>query len=465
MSLLRSGFALAIFLSTTHCFAAGSGEPPNIVFIMVDDMGAADLSSYGSKVLETPRIDSLATDGMKFTQAYSGAPVCAPARCTLMTGYHNGHTSVRDNADGGVPLLEEDITIAELLHKADYVVGGFGKWGQGDIGTTGAAERQGFDEFVGYYNQRHAHSYFPRYLIDTGEKLPLSNPHRINGDREGVDPIDEKLNVRRQFAQDVIFDRTLKFIRKHADERFFCYVPWTPPHGSFQLPKNDPHWLKFKDKRWSLKARGHAAFCEMMDEQTGAVLDLLDELGLAENTIVFFTSDNGASKRFEGELDSSGHFRANKGEVYEGGIRVPLLVRWPGHIAAGSNSDLPTYFPDVMPTLCELAGIADAPPQNIDGISIVPTLVGQTDRQEKHEHMYWELKQERALRKGQWKVVRDGADAPLELFNLEDDPSEAKNLAELHPELAARLDEKMKNARVPARPQIGPEYPEGKRWR
>lgn len=471
---------------STVLTAAGLGIPPslfaqtnkpNIIYIIVDDMGWADLSCYGQKAYSTPNIDRMAAEGIKFTNAYSGCTVCAPARSTLMTGYHMGHTSVRGNT-GGIPLRASDVTVAQVLKKAGYQCGGFGKWGLGDLDTDGVPEKHGFDEFFGYYHQIHAHYYYPEYLIDTGEKVPLpgnknfyekfkKNEVGMPSETEGKDP---------QFTHKLIFDRMKKFIKKNKDKPFFCYAPWTPPHARYEMPKDDPAWQAVKDKPWPNNAKGHAAFNMMVDRHVGEVLELLDELGFEDNTIVFFVSDNGASHRFDGTLNSCGPLTGNKRSMHEGGIRVPMLVRWPGKIKPGQVSELPTYFPDFMATAAELAGVQTHVPVDTDGMSIVPELLGNTDKQKEHNYMYWEWpkynwgKNEyhgmmQAVRHGKWKILRHDEKQPWELYNLENDLSEKNNLAKEHPDIVKKLDQWAKKNRTDPRPQHEPKKPKGKRYR
>ena len=436
---------------------ASEAKPPNFLFIIVDDLGYADLGCYGSKAIATPRIDAMANEGMRFTQAYSGCTVCAPARCTLMTGYHMGHAAVRGNS-GGIPLPADAVTVASLLKKAGYATGGFGKWGIGDLDTEGVPEKHGFDEFFGYYHQIHAHDYYPEYLIRNGEKVPQP------GNAEGG---------KKDYSHYAIADAMTDFIRRNHDRPFFCYAPWTPPHGDYVIPEDDPGWQTYKDKPWSRNARVVAAMTDLIDRNVGQVLDLLDELGIADNTVVFLCSDNGASYRFEEELDSSGPLRGRKRDMYEGGIRVPLIARWPGHIAAGAECTLPCYFPDVMPTLCALADI-DAP-SDIDGISVVPALLHDGD-QEVDRHLYWEWptydwkKREytgliQAVRHGDWKLVHQGESESGELYNLASDPGEEHDLAETHPERVEALRTWIAGNRVVMAPQIEPEMPPGQRFR
>jgi len=407
----------AAFVGAADAPAGGAGRP-NIVFIMVDDMGYADLGCYGSKAVQTPNLDKMAAEGLRFTDCYAGDTVCAPSRSTLMTGLHKGHTPVRGNS-GGIPLLPDDVTVAEVLKRAGYATGAFGKWGLGNQGHDGAAERQGFDVFYGYYNQWHAHSYYTNLF---------RNSQIANADRG--------------YTHYAIFKETLQFLRDaaKAGKPFFCYCPWTPPHASFVIPPEDPAVALYKDKPWPNDAKAIAAMDSMVDRNVGEVLALLKELGLDENTIVFFTSDNGAAKRLEGVLDSCGKMRGFKRSMYEGGIRVPMIVRWPGHVKPGRTSDLPWYFPDVMPTLAELAGAAAYVPKGIDGISVAPTLLG-TGEQKTHEFLYWAQGSttpgKQAVRMGKWKAV--GSKDGVELYDLTADIGEQHDVAGEHPDVARKM--------------------------
>jgi len=416
-----------------------AGEPvsnkPNIIFIMLDDFGYRNLGCYGSKTIQTPHIDKMCAEGVKFTDCYSGDSVCAPARSTLMTGYHIGHAPIRGN-DGGTPLAPGNVTVAGVLKEAGYVTGGFGKWGLGNDGTHGAAEKHGFDTFFGYYNQGHAHDYYTSHLFRNSERVELEGPEH-NVISYG------KLEKRTgQYSHYAIFDETIKFIKEHAGsgKPFFCYCPWTPPHSRYDIPEDDPAWALYKDKPWKPdKAKVVAAMDTMVDRQVGEILALLKELKIDDNTIVFFTSDNGASRAYPGLLDSSGELKGIKGAMYEGGIRVPMVVRWPGKIKAGSESDLPWYFPDVMATLAALAGVSNAVPEDTDGISVVPTLLGKGE-QKKHDYLYWR----KAIRMGKWKGV--GTPGELALYDLSKDRGEEDNLASKHPEIVARLTRFMEEA-------------------
>ena len=417
--------SLAMALPMKAPAAQAADRKPNIIFIMVDDMGYHDLGCFGSKTILTPRIDRMCREGMKFTDCYSGDTVCAPARSTLMTGYHKGHTPVRGNS-GGIPLLPEDVTVAEVLKKGGYATGGFGKWGLGNQGKDGAAEKQGFDLFFGYYNQWHAHTYYT-HLFRNSVKVEL------NG----------------RYTHHAIYDETIAFIKANKDRPFFCYCPWTPPHAAYQIPEDEPAWALYKDKPWKKPAQVAAAMDSMMDRQVGEIIDLLKKLRLDGNTIVFFTSDNGAAQRFDGVHNSCGKMKGRKRSMNEGGIRVPMVVRWPGKIKAGTVSDLPWYFPDVMPTLAELAGVSAEVPKGIDGISIVPTLLAK-GTQKKHEYLFW-YSGARAARMGKWKAI--GSRGKVRLYDLEKDISESNDLAAKHPDIAKKMGEIMEKAVTPPRSQ------------
>jgi arylsulfatase A-like enzyme len=461
----RSAAGLAGLKSS--CRRAPPGRPPNIILIMADDLGYGDLGCYGQKRIRTPNIDRMAAEGMRFRNAYAGCTVCAPSRSVLMTGLHMGHTSVRSNP-GGVPLLAEDITVAELLQQAGYRTGCFGKWGLGDAGTDGVPWKQGFDEFFGYLHQVHAHYYYPSFLFHNGERFPLE------GNAEGK---------RMTYSHDVIASRALDFIRQSKDGPFFCYVPFTIPHLELLVPEDSmaeyrglfPEPKPFRDPNHHYAPQdeprtAYAAMITRMDRDVGRILALLDELDIASQTVVFFTSDNGAATPLWNDdfFESTGGLRGHKQNFYEGGIRAPLLARWPGRIAPGSVSDHLCGFWDFLPTALELAGTPIPP--HADGFSIVPTLLGRPSRQKQHEFLYWELPRydaptgtffdeipRQAVRMGPWKAVRPKPGGPLELYNLQSDPAEARDVAGEHPEVMARIEEFLKRARYEPRPQKQPQ--------
>ncbi len=460
-------------------FVASSWAQPNIIFVMADDLGYADLSCYGQKAFRTPNLDLMAAEGMRFTQAYSGCTVCAPARSTLMTGQHMGHTSVRSNT-GGVPLLDGDVTVAEVLKRSGYATGGFGKWGLGDLGTDGVPEKQGFDRFFGYYHQIHAHTYYPDYLIDTGKKVSLPGNQGFRKSHPGQSGLpDLNQGQPAQFAHSLIKQAMFEWIRANKDKPLFCYAPWTLPHANFEMPASHPAWQAVKDRPWSDKAKGHAAFTLMLDRDMGELFALLRELQIDDNTVVFFCSDNGPDDRYEGDLDSAAPCRGFKRSLYEGGIRVPLIVRWPGVIRPAQNCPLPVYFPDILPTLVELAGVQAGLPSNLDGVSFVPALCNRPKLQILHDALYWEHtavqsarggivepgSTAQAVRMGKWKGIRNHRDAAIELYDLGVDPGETNNLAGSFPDLIQEMTRVFQDFRTDPRPQPEPEMPEGQQFR
>ena len=435
----RHGLAVALGLLLFPTLQAEERTLPNIVFILSDELAYYEVSYMGHPQLQTPRIDRMATEGIRFTHALAGAPVCAPLRCTLMTGKHTGHASVRAN-DGGTPLRSEEVTIAALLRSQGYATGGFGKWGCGGRGSTGVPERHGFDVFFGYYDQVHAHSFYPPYLIRNSEEVPLEGNR---GGRSG-----------QTYSHYCIMDEALRFIRDHQDQPFFCYLPITPPHGMYDIPVEDPAYQTFRDRDWPGEAKRYAAMVKMVDRNVGEVLDLLAELGLEENTLVIFSGDNGGQDRFKTPTHPRGFFspnidprtgtgwRGGKGNLYEGGLRIPAVARWPGKIAAGRVSHLIWYQPDILPTLAELAGAAI--PEDVDGLSILPELLGEKvmgRQQQQHPHLYWEFRGQTAVRWGPWKAIRPGPQRAWELYQLDQDPSESNDLAAAHPQRLAQAAE------------------------
>ena len=438
-------------------------DRPNIVFIIVDDLGPFDLGCYGGNKhkIKTPNIDRMAAEGMRFTQAYSGCTVCAPARSTLMTGKHMGHTTVRGNT-GGISLNADDVTVAQVLKQRGYATGGFGKWGIADVRTEGVPEKHGFDVFFGYYHQVHAHDYWTDYLWRNSEKV------RMTG----------QVGSMERYTHNRILDETINFIKQNHDRPFFCYCPWAPPHGSYQIPDDEPALAEFKDKPWPEKKKIHAAMIRMIDRHTGRILDLIKDLGIDDNTFVFFCSDNGGYRGPDNFFDSNRHFRGEKTTLYEGGLRIPLIARAPGRIKPHTTSDLQCYFPDVMPTLAELAHAMQYLPDDIDGISMAPTLLGDGRKQDKHKYLYWEYPKYNwgkhkyvpggpmvAVRMGNSKAVRDTFNGQFELYDLAADISEKNNVADKHPDVIGKMEAIAKEAHVDMQPQIEPEMPAGKYFR
>ncbi|MCL4694750.1 MAG: arylsulfatase [Candidatus Hydrogenedentes bacterium] len=454
-----------------QAFAQDAAQRPNIIFIMADDLGYGHLGCYGQEHIRTPNIDRLAKEGLRFTQAYAGAPLCAPSRSVLMTGYHSGHTPVRGNA-GGIAMPDGYVTTAEVLKTAGYRTGLFGKWGLGDADTEGVPNRQGFDEFLGYLHQKHAHFYYTDYLWHNEEPYPL--PGNTQGKKE-------------QYTHDVILEKSLEFIRANRENPFFCYLSLTIPHHEWTVPEdsldeyadafdeNPPRFKWRQGYAFPDKPKANmAAMITRMDDGVGKVMDLLQELDIDDNTLVIFTSDNGADRYSVAEpefFEANGPLREYKGTLYEGGIRIPAIARWPKHIAAGTESAHPWYFCDVMPTFAELAGAGEAVPGGIDGKSIVPALVGADAagrEQDEHAFMYWELwgdKIQSAGRMGKWKGIYSGTDADFELYDLETDVSEQHNVAEAHPEIAAKMKSLLLLHHKDPPPQTEPNAPDGRQHR
>ena len=414
-------------LMAAFAVPAQSAEKPNLVYVLADDLGYGDLGCYGQKDIKTPNVDRLAAEGMRFTQHYAGSSVCAPSRCVLMTGLHTGHCYVRNNRslpfEGNVPIPADSQTVAKLLVKAGYATACIGKWGLGYPGSEGDPNRQGFDHFFGYNCQRQAHSYYPEHLWRNQEKVILE------GNRGGRET---------QYSHDLLTAEAIEFLREHHRGPFFLYLPYTIPHTKFQVPELG----EYADEDWDEDQKIQAAMITRMDRDVGRIMELLKELRIDEKTLVMFTSDNGphGSGGTLEKFRAAGPLRAKKGSFYEGGIRVPLVARWPGKIAPGTTSDHVCAFQDMLPTFAELAGVAVAQP--IDGISIVPTLLGK-GTQPKHEHLYWERADARALRLGDFKAVQPNAlknpDGPIQLFHLKDDLGEQHDLAGERPELVAKI--------------------------
>ena len=441
------------------------GLKPNIVYILADDLGYGDLGCYGQKNFATPNLDKMAEGGMLFTQHYSGATVCAPSRSSLMTGQHTGHTPIRGNKEwqpeGQWPLKAEAFTVAEMLKQAGYVTGAFGKWGLGFTGTEGDPNLQGFDEFYGYNCQRLAHNYYPGHLWDNRQKVEIPEN---SGDKFEV------------YAPHLIHERALQFIEKNKDKPFFLYYPNVIPHAELLLPEQnlaefrgkflpekefkgaEPGDAGFREGPYGTQPESHAAFAAMvtlLDKQVGDVLAKLKELGLEKNTLVILTSDNGPHQEGGADpdyFDSNGPLKGYKRDLYEGGIRVPMIAFWEGKIVAGSKSDHVSAFWDVMPTVAELADLQT--PENIDGISFLPTLWGKGD-QKQHDYLYWEFHERggrKALRKGDWKLVQYEVFNPektsTELYNLADDVGEENNVAAENPEVVKELLTLINSARI-----------------
>ncbi len=452
--------------STEEKVAEKTTAKPNIIYIIADDLGYGDLSIYGQEKFQTPNIDQLAKEGMLFTQHYAGNTVCAPSRSVLMTGLHTGHTPIRGNKEvqpeGQHPLPDTVFTMPKMLQQAGYVTGAFGKWGLGFPGSEGDPMNQGFDEFFGYNCQRLGHHYYPYHLWHNDQKIMLE---ANEGKEKGT------------YAPSMIQEKALEFIENNKDTSFFLFIPTIIPHAELAAPEQymEKYRGKFPPEKayegvddgpnyrngpYESQSETHAAFAAMvnvLDDQVGEIMAKLKALGIDENTLVIFTSDNGPHKEGGADpdyFDSNGPLKGYKRDLYEGGIRVPMIARWPGKITAGSTTDHVSAFWDVMPTVAAITGTSV--PKNIDGISFLPTLTGE-GTQPNHDYLYWEFHEKGgriAARKGKWKAVRydvlENPDGPLELYDLSQDVGETNNIAAQHPEIVQEMDSILHTARTPS---------------
>lgn len=455
-------FSFLIGLSLLFHIGYSQSQKPNIIFIMADDMGYGEIEPYGQKLIKTPNLNRMAKEGMVFTNHYAGTTVCAPSRCALITGLHTGHTEVRGNlqrkdGSGQFPISDEAVTVAELLKSAGYTTGLIGKWGLGDVDTSGDPTKQGFDFFYGYTDQVLAHNHFPEYLLRNREKEYLNNTVKYldaSSWHKGLGSISVKRN---SFADELFTREALKFITDNRSRNFFLYLSYIIPHANDEASKGDqyevPSQREYESAPWSKDERDYAASIAYLDEYVGKLLTHLGTLGLDKNTLVIFTSDNGP-RVDQMRFNSAGPFRGYKRDLYEGGIRVPFIAWWPGHIKQQSISDHVSTFWDFMPTACALAQVKQ--PYTSDGISYLPTLLGQ-GAQQKHEYVYFEFHEgigAQGVRKGPWKAVVRGVKTndpyPLELFNLEDDPAEKNNVADQFPDKTRELKSIIKEAHRPS---------------
>ncbi len=486
------------FVLGAWLLAAGFGAErrPNIIFLLADDLGYGDIGANGQQKIRTPHLDQLARDGMRFTQHYSGHNVCAPSRCVLMTGLHPGHAYIRNNrggvgqpgsqGEGQEPVPAGELKLPLTLKALGYTSGGFGKWGLGAVGSTGDPNTQGLDLFFGYNDQAVAHNFYPVSLWRNRERVPLRNPEFRAHDRlaPDADPKDPRTYARflgPDYAPDLINAEARRFLRDNRDRPFFLYYPTTVPHLALQVPEDEPSLAEYRrefPEEPYVGGQGYlpnrtpratyAAMVTRLDREIGRLLALVDELGLREQTIVVFSSDNGPLwDRYGGTdtefFNSAAGLRGRKGNYYEGGFRVPCLVRWTGRIAAGATSDRVTGFEDWLPTLLELIGAPERTPAGIDGISFAPTLLGRT--QPERPFLYRESQAgggQQYLRMGKWKAIRLNLHTPqgkkaskqpgvptFELYDLEADPTETRDVAAQHPEVVARMMAVMKAQRVP----------------
>ena len=439
-------------LSTGATQNLAAATRPNIIYILADDLGYGDLSCYGQQTLRTPHLDRMAKEGIRFTRHYAGSTVCAPSRCVLMTGLHTGHARVRGNGPG--TLQPSDLTVASLLQESGYETGCFGKWGIGNPPPHNDPNQHGFNEFYGYINMFHAHNYYPEFLVRNGVKETLRNQlfpdwkSKQTPEREGMGVA--KIAV--DYAPELIFSEALDFIESNQEKPFFLYYALNIPHANNEgasetrVGRNgmrSPQFRSFSNEEWPIQEKGFAGMIETIDHHVGQILKLLKELELDEQTAVFFSSDNGPHQEGGHKMDffdSNGSLRGMKRDLYEGGIRVPLIARWPGRFPSNQESDLISGFQDIFPTFAALAQIDSVP--TTDGLSIAPTLLGQAARQFTHPHLYWEFYEQGgkvSVLKGNWKAVKRNfiseATAPIELYNLESDLSETQDVSGEHPAL------------------------------
>lgn len=433
---LKVGGSLAAMTLAARCAssadAPANARKPNIIFFLADDLAQGDLGCFGQKLIQTPNLDRLAAEGTRYTQAYTGTSVCAPARTSLMTGLHMGHAPVRANRgmqpEGQFPLPADTVTVAQLLKSAGYATACTGKWGMGMFDTTGSPLKKGFDHFFGYNCQSHAHSYFPKYLYNDSKRFELDG---------------------KTYSPDLILKDTLNWMREHKDQPFFLYYAPTLPHGKYEIDDLGV----YKDKPWTDQQKTYAAMVTRLDAHAGQLMALLKELKLDDNTLIMFSGDNGSSFAPASPIgkffQQANGLRGFKRGMYEGGLRQGAMARWPGVVPAGRVSDEPWAFWDFLPTAVELAGAKLPEGFHCDGLSLVSFLKGGSAP--KREYFYWELHEAapiQAVRFGDWKAVRNGPEKPLELYDLKTDPGESKDVSAEHPDLVARTEEYMKQAHV-----------------
>lgn len=426
--------------------SAGETRRPNVVFILADDLGWGELGSYGQKTIRTPNLDQIAARGLRFTQFYAGSTVCAPSRCVLMTAKHTGHCAIRGNAR--YPLETTENTVAKMLKALGYVTGLVGKWGLGEEGSVGVPTKQGFDYFFGYLNQHHAHNSYPDYLYRNEEKITI--PGNVVKDNVAT--------TKSVHSQDLFLKEALGFVEKHRKQPFFLYWAVTIPHANNERGNKEGNGLEvpsdapYTNEKWPQTMKNHAAMITYLDRDVGRLLAKLRELGIENDTLILFSSDNGPHREGGGDPNffrSSGGLRGIKRSLHEGGVRVPLLALWPGKTPVGKTTDHIAGFQDLLPTAVELAG--GKAPEGIDGISFRETLLGNEKAQKRHDHLYWEFYEggfQQAVRMGKWKAVRPQLGGPIELYDLDKDLSETTNVAPAHPEIVAQVEARMRASHV-----------------
>lgn len=462
MTVMRNKFSLLIcgFVVIGLIACSPTQEPdkwdsrlPNIIFVLADDLGYGDLGSFGQEQIRTPNLDLLAAQGVRFTNFYAGSTVCAPSRNVLMTGQHTGHTYIRGN--GKFNLRSKDLTVATVLKQAGYITALIGKWGLGHEGSNGVPTRQGFDYFFGYLDQHHAHNYYPSFLMRNEERVPLENVVPAGGDYGfGQGVATHKVS----YSHDLLMEEALQFVDQNKDSPFFLYLALTIPHANNEAGDKGmevPEHGIYANEMWPEPQKGLAAMITRMDADLGRLLERLEEHRIEKDTIVFFTSDNGPHREGGNDpdfFDSNGPLRGIKRDLYEGGIRVPMIVSWPGRTSTGAVSEHVGSFADVMATAAEIAGV-DSPPDT-DSVSFLPAILGDREKQEKHRYLYWEFYgrgSAQAVRADQWKAVRKPIfTGDIELYNLSKDLGEEKNVADQHSEVVDEMKLMMEEAHTPS---------------
>ena len=469
ISKIKKAIVLCLMTATFSTILTAQNKP-NIIYILADDAGMYDFGCYGQKIIKTPNIDKLAEEGIRFNNHYTGSPGSAPSRCTLLTGKHTGHAAIRDNyeqkPEGQLPLPKDEITVAEILKKNGYKTAAIGIWGLGYANSEGAPTNQGFDYFFGYLCQRNSQNYYPYYIYENNKKVKLDNkdivPHQpFNGNPEN--PADYKKYSGNDYTPDLMTQKAIDFIKQNKNSPFFLYWPTPIPHMPLQVPDDSLYqydfieeygpYLGYKGYLPNYRPRAtYAAMISTMDRDIGKILKLLKELNLDKNTIVIFSSDNGPASNGGSDskyFDSSGDLHGLKGDLYEGGLRVPLIVKWPDRIEAGSTSEHISAFWDFLPTISDICDIEK--PKGCDGISFLPTLLNKNN-QEKHNFLYWEyLNKKRAIRMGNWKALKKSPFGIIELYNLKVDPNEARNVASENKDIVKKIKNLMRTERTPSK--------------
>lgn len=463
--IITAGMFIACSSKSTHQEnGTVSPEKPNIIFILVDDLGYGDIGCFGQEKIQTPAIDRLAGEGMLFTESYAGNAVCAPCRSTLMQGLHPGHARVRGNGYKNYreALQEGDYTVAMMLQEAGYKTGLFGKWGLGLHNQYGIPNKMGFDEFYGYLNQRHAHCQYPEFLYHNEERVyfPENGTHHLIENYKGEQTYDENgicqpLGIedpsKAKYAFDVYCEKSLEFVKDNKDNPFFLYLAYTPPHGAYVAPELGI----YTHNDWSQSHKVYAAMITRVDTEIGKLMQLLKELNIDENTLVMFASDNGNTNgnAKKGEVSTKVFFKhespraGQKGDILDGAFHVPAIARWPKHIQPGQESDHIWAMWDFLPTAADLIGVNA--PDGLDGISILPTLLGETEKQKKHDFLYWEYKEEQAVRMANWYGYKNKK-GELEIYDLAKNPEQDKDLSNEYPDIAGKIDEIMKAEHTPS---------------